>query len=217
MSWLPVIALALAAFLVAAFVLKLPKSGWALFGAALLFGLAGYAMHGSPGYAGSPTENVPEANPNNAAMVDARREFFGMDSLPSRYVISSDGFARNGQFEDAAGWMRNAISENPNDVEAWVGLGNALVEHADGSLTPAALYAYSQAEQIAPQNPASAYFLGIGLLRSGRATEARGVWAQLIENAPEDAEWVEPMKLRLERLDAMLAQMGGQQQVTPGQ
>ncbi|MDN3645700.1 tetratricopeptide repeat protein [Pontixanthobacter aestiaquae] len=217
MSWLPVIALAMAAFVVAAFALRLPKSGWALFGAALLFGLAGYAMHGSPGYAGSPTENVPEANPNNAAMVDARREFFGADSLPSRYVTIADGFARNGQFEDSANMLLNAISQDPSDVEAWVGLGNALVEHADGSLTPAALYAYSQAEQLAPQSPASAYFLGIGLLRSGRPEEARRIWAQLIENAPTDAEWVEPMTLRLERLDAMLTQMGGQQPAASGQ
>ena len=209
MSWLPIIALALIAFLIAAFVLRLPKTGWALFGAALLFGLSGYAMQGFPGYAGSPTENLPEANDNNAAMVDARREFFGKDSIPSRYVTTADGFARNGQFEDAAGFLRNAISQNPNDAEAWLALGNALVEHADGSLTPAALFAYSRAERLVPNNPAPAYFLGVGLLRSGRPSETRQVWAQLIENAPEDAEWVGPMRTRLERLDAMLGQMGG--------
>jgi cytochrome c-type biogenesis protein CcmH len=152
---------------------------------------------------------VPEANPNNAAMVDARRDFFGADKLPSRYVTTADGFARNGQFEDAAGFLRIAIKQNPNDVEAWLALGNALVEHADGSLTPAALYSYSQAEKIAPNNPAPAYFLGVGLLRSGRPAETRQIWADMLARAPEGAEWAEPMRLRLERLDALLSQMSG--------
>ncbi|MGB3377535.1 MAG: hypothetical protein WBA55_02065, partial [Allopontixanthobacter sediminis] len=60
MIWIPLIALAVLAFVLAAFVVKLPRSGWALFGAALLFGLAGYALQGSPGLAGSPTTPLPE-------------------------------------------------------------------------------------------------------------------------------------------------------------
>lgn len=210
MSWLPIIALALAAFLIAAFALKLPKSGWALFGAALLFGLAGYGMQGFPGYAGSPTENMPEASSNSAAMVDARRDMFVSETpVPGRWITVADGFARNGQFEDSADILRNAISENPENTEAWVALGNALVEHADGSLTPAALYAYAQAERIAPESPAAAYFLGVSLLRSGRPEETRAMWADMIAKAPKDADWVEPMTMRLERLDTMLEQMSG--------
>ena len=204
MSWLPVIVLAAAAFLVAAFALRLHKSGWALFGAALLFGLAGYSLQGFPGYAGSPTENVPEVSENNAAMIDARRTFFPDDPVPSRFVITADGFARNGEFEDAAGFLRNAVQENPQDAEAWVAMGNALVEHASGSLTPAALYAFSKAETAAPGNPAPAYFLGIALLQSGRPAETRALWAELVDSAPEDAEWVGPMRERLKRLDTML-------------
>ena len=42
-GWLAVLALAMAAFALAAFLLKLPKEGYALFGSVLLFGLAGYA------------------------------------------------------------------------------------------------------------------------------------------------------------------------------
>ncbi len=211
MSWLPIIALALAAFLVAAFVFKLPKEGWALFGAALLFGLAGYALQGNPGYAGAPKDPAPEVSEANFAMVEARREFFDPESVPSRFVTVSDAFVRKGQYGDAANMLGNAVEENPDDVEAWVALGNSLIEHADGSLTPAALYAYSRAERIAPDNPAAPYFLGIGYLRNGRPAEARAIWARLLERAPEDAIWGPQLAERLARLDALIAQMDAEQ------
>lgn len=212
MSWLPIIALALGAFIIAAFAFRLPKDGWALFGAALLFGLAGYALQGNPGYASAPKDPTPEASEANFAMVDGRREFFDPQSVPSRFVTVSDAFARKGQYGDAANMLGNAVEENPNDVEAWVALGNALIEHADGSLTPAALFAYSKAEQLAPGNPGAPYFLGIGLLRNGRPGEARAVWADLLEQAPEEAAWRPQLAERIERLDALIAQMSAQGQ-----
>ncbi|MFZ1742491.1 MAG: tetratricopeptide repeat protein [Pontixanthobacter sp.] len=208
MNWLPLILVAAIAFVIAAFVLRLPKSGWAVFGSALLFGLAGYALQGHPGYAGAPKSGEPEVSDANFAMIDARREFFGKDSVPSRFVITADAFARKGQFEDSANMLRNAVAENPRDSEAWLAMGNALIEHANGTLTPAALYAFSRAEEVNPGNPGPAYFLGVALLRSGKPAEARGVWAELLENAPKDAEWKAQLTERLSRLDELLAQMG---------
>lgn len=214
MSFIPILALAAAVFLFAAFALKLPRAGWTLFGAALLFGLTGYALQGSPGYAGAPKNAAPSASEDNFAMIDARRDFFDPASVPSRFVTVADGFSRNGQFQDAANMLRNAVSENPGDTEAWVALGNAIIEHADGTLTPAALYAYSRADRISPEHPAASYFLGVGLLRSGRPGEARGVWADMVEKAPEDAVWKPQLQDRLERLDQLLAQIGPQGPVT---
>ena len=213
MTLLPIIGLALITFVIAVAVLRLPKSGWAGFGAALLFGLAGYALEGNPGYAGAPKEPVPVTSEVNFAMIESRREFFDPNSVPSRFLTVSDAFARKGQFADAANMLSNALQENPKDTEAWVALGNALIEHADGSLTPAALYAYTQAEKLDPKNAAAGYFLGIGLLRSGRPEETRAVWADLVAKAPEDAPWKAPLAERLERLEALLAQMAAQ----PGQ
>lgn len=206
MIWIPLIALALLAFLLAAFVVRLPRSGWALFGAALLFGLAGYALQGSPGMAGSPRASVPEANAGNMALVEARRQMFDPGRPPSRYVTVADGFARRGQFEDAAGILSGAVSQNSNDGEAWLALANALVEHADGSLTPAALYAYEQAQTVLPNHPGASYFLGVALIRSGRPLEARQLWAETLEQAPADVPWRAQMEERMSRLDELLMQ-----------
>lgn len=207
MSWLPAIALAGALFLVAAFALRLPRAGWAAFGAALLFGLAGYAFQASPGMPSAPKAAAPEASETSAAMIDARREMFASSMPAGDFVVIADGFARRGQYGDAAEMLRGVVRENPANAEAWVALGHALIEHADGNPTPAAIYAFARAEKAAPGHPAPPYFLGLALLRVGRLEDTRALWAQTIADAPEDAEWLAPMRERLERLDALIAAM----------
>lgn len=216
MSWLPIILLAGLAFLVAAFLVKLPKGGWALFGAALLFGLAGYALQGNPALPGAPKPAVAIPTEVGPAMIEARRFLFDPSQPPSGFVTLSDGYARQGRFGDAAGVLRGGLRESPKDAEAWIALGNSLVEHAEGTPTAAALFAYSRAEMLLPEHPAPAYFLGVALLRSQRFDEARDVWAKMIERAPADAPWLPAMQERLGQLDAMLAQ-GMPTQGMPGQ
>ncbi|WP_432200707.1 tetratricopeptide repeat protein [Erythrobacter sp. W53] len=206
MIWIPIIALAALVFVVSAFALKLPKSGWTLFGSALLFGLTGYALQGSPGQSASPKAPSEERAQTGELLIEARREFFNPDRQPSRFVVTSDAFARRGEFEDAAKFLQNALEDNPNDGEAWVALGNALVEHTGGQLTAPAMFAYARAEEVLPGNPAPGYFVGLGFLRMGQPGRARATWAQLLGTVPEDAPWRETLEIRLARLDALLAQ-----------
>lgn len=222
MIWLPILALAAFTFVVAAFALKLPRALWMLFAAALLFGLAGYAMQGSPGQpsafaAQQADELLAQQAQTGELLVQARREFYPPGALPSRFVVTADAFARRGQFEQAAGFLRNAVAENPRDGEAWVALGNALVEHAEGQLTAAALYAYSQGEAVQPGNPAPTYFLGLALLRGGEPARTRALWAELLANAPAGAEWKPVLDDRIRRLDALLGSNGPAQSPGTGQ
>ena len=142
MSFLPIILLAVVAFAIGALALKLPRSGWAIVGAALMFGLAGYALQGSPGQAGSPKSSVADRGTEGTALVEARREIYG-PAPPSRYVTVADGFARRGQFADAAGILRSSLAGSPDDPEARLALANALVEHA----VQGASIAYSAASE----------------------------------------------------------------------
>lgn len=207
MSFLPIILLAAAAFAVAVLALRLPRAGWALFGAALLFGLAGYALQGAPGYAGAPKAAVSQSGDAGVALVNARRELYG-PLPPSRFITVSDAFARRGQFADAAGILRGSLEQNPRDPEAWLALANALVENAEGQLTPAAMYAFSRAEQQDPASPGPAFFLGVALINSGRPGEARQLWSDMLARAPADAPWRDGLRERLDRLDGLIAQMG---------
>jgi cytochrome c-type biogenesis protein CcmH len=206
-TFLPIILLAAATFAIAVLGLRLPRAGWALFGAALLFGLAGYALQGSPGQAGAPKDAIAQAADAGVPLVEARRDLYG-PVPPSRFVTLADGFARRGQFADAAGILRGAVEENPDDAEAWLALANALVENAEGQLTPAAVYAFNRAEQVDPASPGPGFFLGVALINSGRPAEARQLWADMLARAPADAPWREGLKDRLDRLDVLIAQMG---------
>jgi cytochrome c-type biogenesis protein CcmH len=204
-SWLPVVMLGAAAFLAAVFLLKLPRGGATLLGAALLFGLAGYAWQGSPGAPAVPGELQRDEEGTGALMVEARRAFFDPDTTPSRYLVTSDAFARRGDPERAAGFARSAVADDPSDAEAWTALGNALADHAGGRLTPAALYAYGQAQRRARGSAAPGYFLGLAMLRGGEPERTRAIWAELVANAPRDAQWRPVMAERLARLDMLLA------------
>lgn len=209
MSFVPILLLAAAAFAFAVFALRLPRTGWTLLGAAVLFGLAGYALQGSPGQAGSPKDAAADRNAEGAELVEARRAIYG-PAPPSSFVTVADGFARRGQFADAAGILRGSLAKTPDDPEAWLALANALMEHADGQLTPAAVYAYEMAERADPGQPGPGFFYGVALIRGGRLQQARGLWASMLENAPPDAEWRDGLKERLDRLDVLIAQSGGQ-------
>lgn len=205
MSWLPILAIAALAFVAAVFVLRLPKSGYTLLGAALLFGLAGYALQGSPGAPAAPGKTGAEDDPRTGELlVGARREFFDPAVLPSRFLITSDAYARRGDQQRAAAFAESAVEENPADIEAWVALGNALTEHAGGQLTPAAIYAYGQAEKRAPRSPAPGYFLGLAMLRSGQPERTRAIWGELLAAAPADAPWRSVLAERLARLDGLM-------------
>lgn len=206
MSWLPILALAALAFVAAAFVLRVPKAGYALLGAALLFGLAGYALQGSPGAPASPGTITQSAAQTGELMVAARREFFVSPVPPSRFLITSDAYARRGDHERAVAFAESAVEENPNDIEAWTALGNALTEHAGGQLTPAALYAFGQAERRGPRSPAPGYFLGLAMLRTGQPERTRAIWSELLADAPADASWRPVLAERLARLEALMAQ-----------
>ena len=208
MIWLPFVALAAIAFVIAAVVLRLPRSGYALFGAALLFGLTGYAVQGSPDEPGSPRPAAERDASSGPLFVDARRRFFDPEGLPARYIVTSDAFARKGDFQDAANFAKVAVSDNPQDVEGWVALGNALTEHAEGQLTPAAIYAYGRAQALAPGNAAAPYFLGLALLRIGQAQQARMIWANALAAAPQDAPWRAELAARIAQLDAAIASAG---------
>ena len=205
MIWIGILALALASFAVAAFVLRIGRGGWTLLGATLLFGLTGYALQGSPDQPAAPGIAQAKQSADGELLVEARREFSDDTRLPSRWVVTGDGFVRRGDFASAAALYRNATQENPQDSEAWLAMGIALVEHAEGTLSPAALEAFELAQGLDAASGAPRYFLGLAWLRSGEPARTRELWVEALQNAPQDASWGESLALRIMQLDAMMS------------
>jgi cytochrome c-type biogenesis protein CcmH len=153
---------------------------------ALLVGAAGYAVQGRPGLDGSPRAGVEPTPP--ISLVNARNAFLGQFNRSSHWLIIADSYAARGKTQDAVGLLRSATRAHPDDYALWLGLGNALADHAH-SLTPAARLAFDRSRQLAPTSPAPGYFLGLAMLRSGDPEGALAEWREVLAKAPADASW----------------------------
>ncbi len=215
MVWVVAIVLAIAAFAVGVLVFRLPKSTWASLAAALVFGLAGYTLQASPDIPAAPKGLQQERFSDDWQILDSRELLVGQRlKSDSRMMVTANGFARQGRFEVASKILSGIVEENPEDFEAWVALGNTLTEQAEGTLTQASVYAFRKASEIAPENPAPAYFLGLSLIRQGRMMEAYQVWSGALRELPTPAAGETPddatlfMADRVMRLESMLQQSG---------
>lgn len=184
-GWLAVLVL-IALVLGAMWLLRVRGAMLQLTAAAIMFGAIGYAVQGHPGLNGSPSDASSAAAP--IPLTSLRHAFYGEFTPGEHWLIISESFARRGATQDAAGVLRAAVREHPNDSELWVGLGNALVDHA-GVMTPAAELAYSRAAELAPGYPAPVFFMGLALARSGDGASAVALWRSILANAPANASW----------------------------
>ena len=176
------VALALGAF----WALGLRGAMLQLAAAALLVGASGYALQGRAGLAGAP--RAAAASKQVIPLTNVRTAFFGEFPRSGHWLLMSDSLARKGETAEAAGLLLSAVREHPGDSLLWIGLGNALVDHA-GVITPAAQFAYRRAAELAPTHPAAGFFYGVALARSGDRAGALGLWRQILSEAPADASW----------------------------
>lgn len=154
--------------------------------AALLLGASGYALQGRPGLPAAPARPVDKSDA--FPLTDARHAFFGHFTRAESWLRISEALARDGKSEDAVGILQNAARRYPGDPQIWIGLGNALVDHAHG-LTPPAELAYRRAAQLAPGYPAPAFFYGLAMARSGDREGAVALWKEVLLKAPPTAQW----------------------------
>ena len=157
-----------------------------LVGAVLLFGAAGYAIFGRPDLPSSP--RTAERREAPIPLTNFRHAFFGRFGPTEHWLLMSESLARRGRSQDAAGVLQSAVREHPGDPILWIGLGNALADHA-GTLTPASELAFRRAQELIPTHPAPRFFYGLALARSGQGKAAIALWRQILAEAPADASW----------------------------
>lgn len=208
MTWIVLIVAAAAVFAGLVWLLKLPRHGWELVGAALLVGIAGYALQGHPGLPGAPKKPVETLASVDEALLEQRQSMGETFGSGQSWLIIADGMSRRGQYASAAQILRKGVEKSPRDPDLWVALGNALVAHSDGFISPAAQFAFQRAAVLSPQHPGPPFFMGLALAQSGRLAEARVIWAELLDRAPPEASWKVDLEARLARLDAMIGSTG---------
>ena len=207
MTWVLVGLLALVSFGACAFLFRAPRKGWEAIGAALLLGIAGFALQARPAQPGAPKVVEEKSSNSGAALIAARQQLARGDNAGAvnQWMVIADGLSRNGQFGDAAGVVLGAVEQDPRNADAWLSLANNLVAHAQGAVTPAALYAYRRATLADPQHPGPPFFMGLALIQNGRMEEGRALWAGLLASSPTSAPWRADLSARLAQLDALIA------------
>lgn len=198
MSGWPMIALlALAA---AAFLWRFarPSGGVALgVAAALAAGVAGYAIQGRPDLPGHPTQARDVAYKGDTSFARERGALLENLGDVGAWLNFADALQRAGLTERSVEALKVATKAFPDSPDLWVGLGNALVVHGDGLVSPAARLAFARAAQLAPDHPGPAYFLGLAWLQSGQPDEALKTWEALRAKSPPGAPWLPELERKV--------------------
>ncbi len=170
-------------------------TGFRFAAAALLVGCGCYMLQGRPGLAGSPAVGVTSRPPQPLSA--PRHAFFGEFNSAERWLIIADSYSRRGDTEKAAGLLGSAVRHDPRNAILWTGLGNALVDHASGRMTPAAELAFKRAAGLAPNHPGPLFFHGLALGRSGDREAALTLWHEALERTPPGAPWASGLRAAL--------------------
>tara|TARA_R110000850_G_scaffold22223_25_gene65743 strand:+ start:231 stop:887 length:657 start_codon:yes stop_codon:yes gene_type:complete len=182
---------------------KLSRPTYEITAAALLLGVAGYAWQGNPGMAGVSVEPTEQPNSFDEDTIDARNDMGERFGTAREWLVFSDSLNRAGKHGAAANYLRNGVKEHPEDPDLWVGLGNALVVHAKGVVTPAAQFAFQKAADLSPEHPGPPFFLGLAYAQSGKIDQARQIWTELLARSSEDAPWRADLESRLTAIEQM--------------
>jgi cytochrome c-type biogenesis protein CcmH len=172
-----------------------------LLGAALLLALAGYAWQGRPELEGKPKPPPARQQLPDSEFARMREDMLGRFDRASAWLTIAESYQRRGDTQSGAGVIRSALRDSPRDPDLWVGLGNALVVHADGMMSPAAQLAFSRAARIAPEHPGPRFFYGLALAQGGQFDQAEAIWRQLLAEAPAEAEYRRTIEERLHALE----------------
>jgi cytochrome c-type biogenesis protein CcmH len=201
MGWMLMLLPAALLFVLLWRVARLDRSALQLLAAALLLALAGYAWQGHPRLAGAPHAPPEHRGLPESEFAKVRQDLLGRFDTADRWLTLAEAYSRDGDTEGAAQVIEAALRQHPNDADLWVGLGNALVIHGGGLMSPAAELAFNRAAAIAPHHPGPKFFYGLALAQGGRVDEAEKVWRDLLATAPPGALWRGAIEERLRLIE----------------
>ncbi len=186
-------------------------SGMAI-GLAAVVALAGgalYATMGKPGLAGTSVPvaagGAPPVAASDAANAQGAGEIAalvaGLEKKVAAKPDDSEGWRMLGwsyfqmqRFADAARAYGKAVALDPGGTGFQSAYGEALVQAADGTVTPAAADAFAKARAQDGADARARYFLGVKKQQDGDAKGALDDWISLLGESATDAPWVPQLR-----------------------
>lgn len=111
---------------------------------------AGYLATGRPLMPARPAPPLPVDTLAVESFTDVRRGSLTIAGDDAAWLTLAEALELGGNSGQAAEALNDALLKSPRSPDLWVGLGTALVIHADGAITPAARMAFRRGESLAP-------------------------------------------------------------------
>jgi len=103
-------------------------------------------------------------------------------------------YSRLGRFGDAADAYGRAVDLAPREPDDLSSQGEALVQAANGMVTPGARSLFKKVLTFDPADARARYFLAMAKDEDGDHAGAMADWIALIKSAPPDAPWLADMR-----------------------
>jgi cytochrome c-type biogenesis protein CcmH len=118
------------------------------------------------------------------------------------WVLLARSYRTLGRADDAVRAWREAIKRAANPIEYASLFGEALVQAADGTVTPEAQSRFAAALTADPADPRARYYLGLAQAQAGESRAALQAWVDLVAISPPDAPWLPLVREGISRVAA---------------
>ncbi|GGI70167.1 cytochrome c-type biogenesis protein CycH [Polymorphobacter multimanifer] len=173
--------------------------------AAALYSTMGQPQLGStpagPATAAAGPQGAPPLPEQAEADAEITRLVTGLETKLAASPGDAEGWRMLGwsyynlrRFDDAVRAYGKAVELNPNGEGYQSAYGEAMVQAADGQVTPAATAAFAKAAALDTQDARARYFLGIQKAQGGNLTGALEDWIRLLGDSAPDAPWVPQLR-----------------------
>lgn len=178
---------------------------WTLAAAALMLGAVGYAWQQRATLASHEVKADADPVRVDPDMVAFREAILPGAPGDAPTLAAADSHLRDGDTGAAARGVAEALGRDPGDAALWTGLGNMLVAHDSGQVSPAAAFAFRRALELAPGEPGPSFFLGLARAQAGDFAGAKRAWLVALALTPQDAPYRRDVAEHLAMLDQFQA------------
>lgn len=123
---------------------------------------------------------------------------------PKGWRMLGWSYVQLGRVKEGIDALARAVTLDPENAALRSQYGEALVQDADGTVTPDALATFDEALKRDPKDPRARFYKGLSLVQAGKDKDAFDLWIQIIRDAPADAEWLPGLRTQARDLAAKL-------------
>jgi cytochrome c-type biogenesis protein CcmH len=123
---------------------------------------------------------------------------------PKGWRMLGWSYVQLGRVKEGIDALARAVTLDPDNAPLRSQYGEALVQDAEGTVTPDALAAFDEALKRDPKDPRARFYQGLSLVQAGNDKEAFDLWTQIIRDAPKDADWLPGLRAQAQELATKL-------------